>query len=337
MQEMCEEEKKLFIKYGKAASEAMFDFPSHFFRIPGCSGIIAYRIAYKCAVIIGDPICPPKETHKLAEAFNKFCTESGLNVIFIVISEKFAKWAKSSFCNILIETCEEAIFDPQQENRHISKRQKHRVEKAGEQGLKIYEYHPSVPAIENVLKRIALEWQQAIKGPNIYIGHLNIFDSYLGKRWFYVKVGDEITAMLMLSRIESSNGWLLKFLTTKPHVHHDTSEFLFASVLKILKDENCRFLTKGMLPLEHLGEVSGLGKISTLLAKNFYKIISKIYKFKSRNEYWLRHNPKIEPSYLLFRDPRIGPNEIRALTKFMRTNKPPEKEQQTDAVPFFIK
>ncbi|MBA2727349.1 MAG: hypothetical protein H0U49_04150, partial [Parachlamydiaceae bacterium] len=52
-QEVLEEEKKLFIKYGRAASEAMFDFPCQFFRAPECLGIIPYRIESKCAVVIG--------------------------------------------------------------------------------------------------------------------------------------------------------------------------------------------------------------------------------------------------------------------------------------------
>nr|MBA2729075.1 DUF2156 domain-containing protein [Parachlamydiaceae bacterium] len=309
-----------FIKYGRAASEAMFDFPCQFFRAPECLGIIPYRIESKCAVVIGDPICPPEEIHKLAKAFNEYCNKSNLNIIYIIVSEKFAKWAMSSHCNILIEICQEVIFDPQQDTRHVSKRIKHRVENSIKYGLKIHEYIPKDQSIENILNQIGSEWEKAIKGPNIYIGHLNFFESYLGKRWFYVKDGDEITSMAMLCRVESCDGWLLKFLITKPHVYHDTSEFLFISVLNILKEENCNFLTKGVLPLEHLGELSGLGPISKFLAKKIFKFVFTHYKFKTRNEYWLRHNPKSESAYLLFRNSYIGLNEIRALMKVMRTN-----------------
>ncbi|KIA76937.1 phosphatidylglycerol lysyltransferase domain-containing protein [Parachlamydia acanthamoebae] len=296
----------------------MFDFPCHFFQVPACKGVIAYRIEYGCAVVFGEPICPPEETAKLAEAFHQHCQKSNLNVIYIIVSEKFAKWAKNSYCNILIEACSELIFDPEIDPCKTSNRLRHRVEKASKRGLMIHEYIPFDAKIEEALKQIGIAWQQAIRGPHIYLGHLNFFESYIGKRWFYAKEGDKITAMIMLSRVESSDGWLLKFLITSPEAPQATSEFLMTSVLDVLRKENCRFLSKGTAPANLLGEVSGLGYVSTHLLSGMYKVISKVFKFEKRKEYWLRYDPKIVPSYLLFHRPHIGFNEIRALMKVFK-------------------
>jgi lysylphosphatidylglycerol synthetase-like protein (DUF2156 family) len=313
-------EKELFIRYGSAASEAMLDFPSNFFKIPDCTGIIVYRVEFHCAVIFGEPLCPPEEISKLTEAFHKFCHESNLNIIYIIVSEKFAKWAKDQYCNILIEVCEEFIFDPASESWITSSRQRHRVDKAFKHGLTVHEYIPFNAEIENSLKQIGIKWQQARKGPQIYIGHLNFFEIYEGKRWFYVKDGEKITSMMMLSRVESCNGWLLKFLVTSPDAFPHTSSLLMTSVLEILKKENCRFLTKGVVPANYLGEIRGLGFFSTWISRTFFRTLSWIFKFKKRKEYWLRYNPKVVPAYLLFCRPHIGLNEIRALMKVFRTN-----------------
>ncbi|MBS4167516.1 phosphatidylglycerol lysyltransferase domain-containing protein [Parachlamydia sp. AcF125] len=317
--EVNEKEKKLFIRYGSAASEAMFDFPCHFFRIPSCQGVIAYRIEYGCAIVFGEPICPPRETSMLVEAFHYHCQEENLNIIYIIVSEKFAKWAKSSYCNILIEACSELIFDPEIDPCLASNRLRHRVEKASKRGLTVHEYIPFDAEIEDTLKHIGVKWHKAIKGPHIYLGHLNFFESYMGKRWFYAKEGEKITGMIMLSRVEASHGWLLKFLTTSPDASPATSEFLMTSVLEILRKENCRFLSKGTAPANFLGEVSGLGYISMHILSTLYKVISKIFKFEKRKEYWLRYGPKVVPSYLLFHRPHIGLNEIRALMKVFKT------------------
>lgn len=321
MNETHEKEKELFIHYGSAASEAMFDFPCYFFETPECTGTIPYRIEYQCAIIFGEPLCPRDEMAKLTEAFHVYCRSANLNVIYIIVSENFAKWAKAQhYCSVSIEVCEELIFDPQLDPCKKSNRLRHRVEKATKHGLTVHEYIPFDPNIESALTQIGIEWKQAIKGPNVFLGHLNFFENYAGKRWFYVKDGETITSMIMLSRVEAYKGWLLKFLVTSPNAIHDTSEFLMTSVLNVLRKENCRFLTKGMVPADDLGEISGLGQVSTWVAKKIYPIISKTFKFKKRKEYWLRYNPIIAPSYLLFDHPHIGINEVRALMKVFRTH-----------------
>ena len=67
MDEISDKERELFIRYGSAASEALFDFPCHFFKTPDCIGMVAYRVECKCAIVFGGPICQPDETSKLMD------------------------------------------------------------------------------------------------------------------------------------------------------------------------------------------------------------------------------------------------------------------------------
>lgn len=325
MNERVDHEKNLYIQYGAAASEAMFDFPCLFFHHPDCKGVIAYRKEFNCAIVVGDPICPPEEINLLTKSFQEYCQKSNLNILYVIVSKSFNQWALSNQCKISIEVCEELIFNPMQDPKLASHRLKHRVEKAQKQGLILCEYNPYDEKIEKEFIELGVKWQQSIKGPNIYLGHLNFFENYQGKRWFYVKDKDQITAMTMLSRIESKAGWLLKFLIIDPSAISGTSEFLITSVLDQLRKEKCHFLTKGMLPADQLGHIEGLGYLSQSLAKLIYQMISKWFKFKNRKEYWLRYHPKMNPAYLVFYQKKIGLNEIRALQKVFRTNYTAEK------------
>lgn len=99
-----EEAQDLFVQYGSAASEAMFDFPCHFFRIPHLTGIIAYRLEYRCAVIFGDPIASKNQWEELIEAFHRHCSELHLKVIYIIVSDEFATLLQK-YCKISIEAC----------------------------------------------------------------------------------------------------------------------------------------------------------------------------------------------------------------------------------------
>lgn len=323
MSEINDKYKELCIRYGTAASEAMFDFPCQYFQLSDCIGVIAYRVEHKSAIIFGDPICPPEETAKLAEAFHHFCHSNGLSVIYIIASEKFAHWSKQqSLSKISIEVCEEYIFDPTEDPFQNSHRLQHRVEKAKKHGLVVHEYIPVNHEIESAIKQLGIEWQKARKGMQIFLGHLDFFENYTGKRWFYVQDAEKITAMTMLSKIEVRKGWLLKFLVISPDAFQDTSECLVSSVFETLRNENCKFLSKGMVPVDGLGEVYGLGVFSEWCVKKIYKCISWMFNFKKRKAYWLRYKPIAEPAYILFSSPKIGLNQARALMKVFRTNHP---------------
>lgn len=317
---MDEVNKKLLIRYGSAASEAMFDFPCKFFHHPECSGVIAYRDVHHCAIVIGDPICPPSETFLLAKAFEDYCEKQNLNIIYIIISEIFSKWTDLQGYKIKLEVCEELIFDLEADPLQASHRIKHRVDKATKHGLTVHEYIPTNLEIENSLKELGTKWQHSIKGPNVFLGHLNFFESYTGKRWFYVKEEKTISSMLMLSKLDAQNGWLLKFLIISPNAFHGTSEFLVCTVWELLKKENYRVLTKGMLPKKALGNIEGLTFFNKAIANFFYQIISWIFKFQKRKEYWLRYNPKERPAFLVFKNSHVGLNEIKALIQIFRNS-----------------
>lgn len=316
MREANEEERELFVRYGSAASEAMLDYPCHFFRTPGCTGIIAYRIESQCAVVFGDPVCPANELSTLIQAFRQYCQEAQLHIIYITVSEAFAKWVQAN-CPIKFGVCEEFIFDPQVNPVFESHRLQHRVEKAAKHGLTFHEYKVHDKEIEQALLAIGEAWTKARKGPSLHLGHLNFFDGRLGKRWFYVKDGEQVTALAMLSRLDAQQGWLLKFFMTLPGAFSDTSEFLMISLLTQLKQEGCRFLTKGMAPVDTLNSVEGLGGYSKV-AGWIYQMISSIFKFKKRKEYWYRYHPQSVPSYVMLSHSKMGWNEMRALLKVFR-------------------
>jgi len=313
-------EEEIHVRYGSAASEAMFDFPCHFFRLENFKGIIAYRIEYNCAVVVGDPICPPEEIAILTNAFHKFCKDEHLNIIYITVSKGFATFLEKKN-KICIHVCDELIFDPQIDLSQASHRMQHRMEKARKRGLTFHEYIPIDKELEQSLLDVGNKWESSIKGPHVFLGHLNFFESYTGKRWFYVKDGEKIVSMAMLSKLEAHHGWLLKFLVTaQTKGFHETSEFMMMSLLDTLKKENCQFLSKGMLPVDTFEEVKGLNYASTQTLKGIYNLISLLFKFKKRKAYWQRYHPKTVPSYLILTSPKRSLNEINALIKIFKTH-----------------
>lgn len=320
---LCKEKNSIetwIHRWGSSASEAILDSPCHIFRTNDIDGFIGYCVESQCAIIYGDPICAPEEIPRLVEAFHRYCKENNLNMICIIASESFAKWAIQHLSNVMIEIGEEIIFNPRNDPTEGSKGHKlrHKVNHVLHLGLKVHEYTTNDPKLESAIQEMGDAWRKTRRGPQIYLGNLKFFEKRVGRRWFYVKDGDRILGAALLSKLEARKGWLLKFLIALPKAPAGTSELLMTSVLETLRGENCNFLTYGMVPAEHLGEIIGLGKWSSWLARTVFKMTKWIFKLNQRKMYWKKFHPKTEPTYILFSKQEVGLKEIRAIMKSLK-------------------
>ncbi|KAF3362700.1 Uncharacterized protein PHSC3_000687 [Chlamydiales bacterium STE3] len=316
--EVSDKALDLFVRWGSSSSEAMLDYPCHYFQIPDCEGIIAYRVEAQTAIVFGNPICAEENLITLVDAFHQYCTASALDVIYMIVDKDFAHLASKKYCKVAIGVCEELIFDPT--TFKMSKRLNYRLNQSLKSGLVVHEYHPLDQDIENKILEVGQQWRQARKGFQLHLGHLNFFEHRKGRRWFYVEQGDEMIAMAVLCRIEKNNGWLLKYLISKPSDIPFISEFLMSSLLTRLNQENCNFLTYGVVPAESIHVLKGLNKLTSYFAEVAFQIIKKFFKLDYKKSYWLRYHPKIESSYVLFSKPSIGINGIRALIKSLKND-----------------
>lgn len=315
--------EKWIQQWGGSISEAVFDSKCHFFQSPNLEGFIGFRLESQCAVVLGDPVCPEAEKPVLGAAFHRYCQEHKIHIIYINTSAAYSKWAIQTQCKILIEVGEEITFNPQVDPTKGSKAAKLRnyIHHAESFGLSVKEYLVQDKAVEQAMHAVGNQWLKARKGPQIHLGGLDFFESRQGKRWFYLQDKEEkMIGMALLSQLEVKQGWLLKFLITAPETPRGASEFLMVSILNVLKDENCTFLTYGMVPQEALGEIMGLGKFSMYLAKSIFKLIKWIFNLNSKKIFWQKFKPKTEPTYLLFSHGRFGFHEIRALLKTLKVD-----------------
>ena len=307
-------------RWGSSVSEVALDPSCLIFRTPGIDGFIGYRIESGCAIIYGDPVCAPEDMPSLALTFYSFCQANHLRLIYIIVSEPFASWAIDHVCNVMIEVGEELTFDPFENPKEGSNkaRLRNKLRHAGKLGLKVNEYLSYDEKLEHAMKQAGAEWLKGRRGPQIYLGYLNFFDHRIDKRWFYVQDGDSIIGTALLSKLEARKGWLLKFLIITPKAPRGTSELLMMTILETLKKEGCHFLTNGMVPAEKIGQTVGLGKFSTWLARKIFKIARWFFKLQQRKTYWEQFSPKAEKVYLLFSEPNLSLQEIRAVMKALK-------------------
>ena len=319
LEEMQLSVDQLIHRWGSPISEAVLDSCSYFC-VPEIEGFIGYRIAHQTAIVLGDPICSPEKKPLLATAFQKYCQDNHLSCIYFIISQEFAKWAIKNLCKIMIEIGDEIFFNPMVDPTigHKGFKLRNKIHHAMHEGLSFKEYTTPDPKLEEQILQLGKIWVKARKGPQIYMGNLNFFENRIGRRWFYLQDKDQnIVAMALLSELEAHDGWLLKYLITIPKAPRGTSELLMVSLLEILRQEECHFLTYGIVPADHLGETVGLGKFNILTVKFLFRVAKWIFRLTQRKFYWQQFHPHFKGSYLLFSVSSIGIKEIRALTAAM--------------------
>ena len=157
-------------------------------------------------------------------------------------------------------------------------------------------------------------WSPSISG-------IRLFSDRSGKRWFYATHGDRVIGVLQLNRLEARQGWLLNRLMVTPDSPGGTPELLVITALDILRAEGCQTVSFSFVPQDELGEVIGLSRTSTWLARSIFKIASKSLRLQSAlGSFGRSFIPTEEPAYLVFARARIGIRELLGLRRALNVS-----------------
>lgn len=308
--------------WGSSSSISLFEDNIELYRDPDIEGVVGYRLHSKCAIVFADPVCAPKDITDLTYSFHQFCKSQGYSVVYLAVSEAFAKWAINNICSSLVEVGEELIVDPCDTNKSASKRRalRNKVNLAQRAGITVKEYTSYDENLEEAMENVGSSWVEARHGPQIFLAQVRLFEERRGKRWFYATQGDKVVGVLLLQRLEIRQGWLVQFLMALPEAPNGTTEQLIFSTIQTLKTEECRYLTFGIAQIKDLGEIHGLGRVSEWVARFVFRSATKIFHLDRRRRYWRKFLPYAEPSYLLFSEPKIGLKEVRSILKALNVS-----------------
>ena len=311
-------------KWGDVNTEGLLSSTCQFFSAPLIEGFIGYRLEKGNAVVFGDPVCAPADKPILATAFQQHCRRKKIGVVYLIVSEDFSRWASLNLNAVLIEFGEKFILNPLSNPiDHTGPKAvlvRNRVKHALREGTSVQEYSGDNPDIENTLQAVATSWQKERQGPQVYLADFKVFEDRLGKRWFYAQKDTQIVGILILSQLQSTNGWLLNNVLITKDAPNGISELLVISMLQILSKEDCQSVTAGPVPAFQLGEINGLNCFSAKLARGIYKIAKHIFHLSGREAFWKKFQPETLPSYLLFPDRNLSYTSIKSLLKALNAH-----------------
>lgn len=304
-------------RWGGSATNSILDPTTKIFTTPGVEGLIGYREQSRCALAYGDPVCASKDIPALTTAFHQFCAQTGKDIVYIAARKPFTSWARdNNLCGTSIEFGVELTINPQNDPRKQTGSNaqllRGKTQQAARSGITVHEYLENNLILEKQIEEVAAAWLAGRKGPQVYIGNVNIFDDRYGKRWLYATLNGTVVGFVMLNLLKARGGWFLDKLITN-QAPNGTSELLVTSAMDLLREEGCEFITFGPAPLAELGEITGLGTTSTWLARKGYQITYRILSLAGRRKFWEKYNPQSEPCYLLFSRKGLGIRELIGL------------------------
>jgi len=304
---------ELVRKWAESNADSLLEKTTKIFSVPHIEGVIGYRTSLGYAIVYGDPVTAPFNKIPLALEFEKFCQSQRLKIIYVVVSEEFAKLAVNNFSFSSIEFGLKFVLDPFKYKKFKTTLLRKKIRQSSNKGVLVSEYTGSIPEIEHAIKDIATEWSQSRKGIQLYLANPVLFTNNLGKRWFYAEQNGKIIGFLLLSHIQAHQGWLISSVMISKQSPSGVSEHLITSALEILEKEQCRFVLIGPVPASELGEIIGLSRTFTSLARLIYKFIKKICRLDGHEIFWGKFEPTLTSSYLLFPKTRFRISGVLSL------------------------
>ena len=309
----------LIKRFGHPPAVILLDPSCSLFSIPSVIGFIGYRLEFKHAVVISDPVCAKEDQAELAFAFHEYCRQQKWDVIYILVSQEFSQWAIQNVGSVLIQSGDELVIDPDVDPTKGRRGEKLRwkINHAHQHHIKVEEYKGNDAQMEKALDQAVKTWVKLRTGPQIYLGTIELFANRQGSRWFYAKQGNEIVGVLQLKQLEICHGWAMSFLMALPDAPAGTSEVLVLHVIEKLRDAGCHFLSLGAGSGKQLGEIKGLNPVITTIARRLFKVVNWFFPLQCRRRYFNKFLPESRPTYLVFSNPTLGISALRALMRVL--------------------
>lgn len=305
-------------QWGHSSADAILDPATKIFTVPEIEGLIGYRTVKGCAIVYGDPVCSPSDIPALTKRFHQFCEKEGRTIVYVAVSENFARWALKHICKALVEFGQDLFLDPQKDNPRKASGSyaclvRRKVKHATNEGVVVKEYLKHDSELEKAIETVGASWLQSRQGPQIHISNVHLFTDRLGKRWFYATYKDKVIGVLVLNQLLHMEGWHLNHLMVMPAAPGGTPEMLVMTAFETIATENARYVSFGSITAAELGEIKGLGKISSAVACGAFKFANQFFGLQGRKGFWEKFQPHTAKTYLLFSRPMVGIKELRGL------------------------
>lgn len=230
-------------------------------------GMIPFHLFLGTAVVMGEILCDSAMSdHRMTvlQLFYEQCKRHGWSLVIACVREELLDQLRKYEMSlqvprnlVVVQFGEELIFDPANwesilRGRHNAEIRK-KINRAHRAQLSFHEHHhhhrrqgERDDKLEDQMRHLRNKWlkSRAHIG-QAYLCMARLFVEPIGKRWFYCADADGVMqGIVVVSRMDVHDGYLLEHLIVPTTAPVGTSEFLVWSVMReVYQSENCRYLS----------------------------------------------------------------------------------------------
>ncbi|MEO8519762.1 MAG: DUF2156 domain-containing protein [Acidobacteriota bacterium] len=288
------------------------DLGLRYFVDPRMSGLIGYEDRAGVAVVMGDPLCAPRDTEQFLATFLSQRPRASSRAVFVSASAGFAERAVQSDCGAL-KIGEEAVFDLDRYSftGGAMKRLRYHEGRARRQGLDVVNIaaaelrgHPLVSAIDAVTAAWVKQHAIGALGFLLALRPLDEPDK-AGKRVFVACANGRPIAFLTAVPLPAANGVYLEDYIRGSEVPDGTAELLLHEAADDMRARGYDYVSLGTAPLAGITPAdSRHHPVAGWALRMVFDNVSWPYDFKSLRAFKARFHPtRWVPKYLVYERP----------------------------------
>jgi len=275
-------------------------------------GAVAYGIVGDTVVVLGDPICAPKDFILLLSEFRNFCDNVASGCIFMSVAGRFID--KYQEFGYQVTKCgEEAHFDlatyTMAGGAAMKARQK--VSRARRLGVTVREYKPTVQRerdTEAAIARVSREWLAGKKSAVLGFGVGSTdLDDPMDRRYFVAYDAEgTLCAYNVFLPYDGGSGWLVDVTRRLKTAPTGVTELLVIEGFNAFKEEGAASASMGLAPLSNLLDEGGHGTPDERRLNQIYERFNRFYGFKDLQIAKRKYGPsEWRPQYFIYTGKRL--------------------------------
>lgn len=304
-QEEVKKARELVNKYGQNCSSylALENDKCYLFG-RSVEGVIAYGIVRDTMVVLGEPICAPRDFLTFLAEIKTFCEENAYSLLFLNAAGLFLEDYRKLGMGTLKCGEEPRFYLPDYSIAGgAAAKMRLNINHATKAGLKVLEYSPNQeknPALEKEITDISQEWFSLKKcGELIFtMGGLG-FDNPMDRRYFYaVNAENRVEGFIVFLPFHGMNGYVADVTRHRKNATRGVMEKIFYEAMTTFRTEGIEWGSLALAPLARLEEES---EMTAKILNTVYKKMNHIYGFKALYQAKLKYNPTHwEPCYYVY-------------------------------------
>ncbi|KAI0017386.1 hypothetical protein F4780DRAFT_608997 [Xylariomycetidae sp. FL0641] len=308
---------QLIVNYGDATNTSWLDDRYKVWRDTNTGAAVGYAAENGYALIMGNPLCDPRQYPIVISAFLKFLKKhEDLRPIWLLVSAQVEEILGAKLGWRTLTTVAEERVDVNNA-KEVSKKER----QAKNADVKIHEtaVGEEVPQElrERIDKRIQ-DWKDSRKGrKQVHITEVRPWISmpYRKYLWAETKEG-EIAGLVILHRLSPANGYQIKFALDFPGSPSGSIEALISHAIRSLTTSGVKSVTFGAGATPELAIGHNLAGVKAKILSHTYKTVANQLKLVAKSEFREKFGVKNDPVYICYPFMGLGVTGARTLIKF---------------------